>query len=398
MWPLVAGALCTAFGAGYVAALAWRRNLHLWLPALLRRRIELPDPNQPLHIYFCFVDHYEPLWAGANATTGLERVQRWVEHYPPLADSFRDSDGRPVQHSFFYPGEEYRPEYLDLLRNICASGYGDVEIHLHHDNDTAQHFVDTMEEFIGRLQGHGFLLGRPDRHRFGFIHGNWCLDNSRRDGRYCGLNNEISLLCSLGCYADFTFPSAPSETQPAMANCIYYCRDDPLRPRSHDRGRMARVGAVPAEDELCLITGPLGFSFRSRKFGLIPRIENADISGGIPADAQRCRSWLKLGARVQGAPNHIFVKVHTHGAQERLQDCVLGQQASTMYKALTDMKSDGVRLHFVTAYEMWQAVRKLELGMTGMVPAYHGHLAHAHGLEARDTVRNAGGSLLKDSP
>ena len=47
------------------------------------------------------------------------------------------------------------------------------------------------------------------------------------DGRWCGLNNEIGLLCRLGCYADFTFPSAPSETQPAMVNAIYYSRDDP---------------------------------------------------------------------------------------------------------------------------------------------------------------------------
>ena len=38
--------------------------------------------------------------------------------------------------------------------------------------------------------------------RFGFIHGNWCLDNSRADGRWCGLNNELILLRELGCYAD----------------------------------------------------------------------------------------------------------------------------------------------------------------------------------------------------
>ena len=30
------------------------------------------------------------------------------------------------------------------------------------------------------------------------------------DGRWCGLNNELILLRDLGCYADFTLPSAPS--------------------------------------------------------------------------------------------------------------------------------------------------------------------------------------------
>ena len=49
--------------------------------------------------------------------------------------------------------------------------------------------------------------------RFAFIHGNWSLDNSRPDGRWCGLNNELILLRELGCYADFTLPSAPSDTQ-----------------------------------------------------------------------------------------------------------------------------------------------------------------------------------------
>ena len=48
---------------------------------------------------------------------------------------------------------------------------------------------------------------------FGFIHGNWALDNSRPDGKYCGLNNEITLLRDLGCYADFTMPSGASPTR-----------------------------------------------------------------------------------------------------------------------------------------------------------------------------------------
>lgn len=362
MWAEVTG-LGAALAGGACAAEIWRRNMHLWLPSYLGSRTEPFIPGQPLHLYFCFVDHYEPLWAGANVATGAERVERWVREYPALVDQFPDSDGRPPQHSFFYPAEEYRPEYLDALQSLCAKGYGDVEIHLHHDNDSQQNFLDSMEQFIQRLQGHGFLLNRGRRNRFGFIHGNWCLDNSRKDGRWCGLNNEIDLLCKLGCYADFTYPSAPSDTQPAMANSIYYSRDDVQRPKSHNRGRLSRVGTAPAEDELCLITGPLGLNFRSRKLGIFPRLENADINGGIRADAHRCREWLRLGARVLGAPNHVFVKVHTHGTQENLYPAVLGDQARAMYRHLVEMQRDGLKLHYVTAYEMWQTVRSLEQGL-----------------------------------
>src|SRR5438132_607974 len=48
---------------------------------------------------------------------------------------------------------------------------------------------------------------------YGFIHGNWALCNSRPDGRWCGVNNELEILRATGCYADFTMPSAPHPTQ-----------------------------------------------------------------------------------------------------------------------------------------------------------------------------------------
>jgi len=363
MLAWIAGGIGAVSGAGVLGAAMLRKNVHKWLPAYLGWQPEAFDPAQPVHVYFCFVDHYEPLWKTQDEQLGLERVQRWVDDYPRLADEFRDSDGRVPQHSFFFPAEEYRPQYMDLLKELCARGYGDMEIHLHHDNDTEQNFIDTIEQFIETLKWHGFLENRPYRERFGFIHGNWCLDNSRRDGRWCGLNNEIELLTRLGCYADFTYPSAPSETQPRMVNAIYYARDDARRPKSHNMGRPACVGVHAAPEELCLITGPLGLDFGSRKYGFIPRIENADVNGGIVADERRVLNWLRFGARVLGAPNHVFIKVHTHGTQEKVYSAVLGEQARGMYAALCGLKkNEGTRLHFVTAYEMWKTVRRLEQG------------------------------------
>src|SRR5260221_6791623 len=109
MFGAVIGSLATALLGGVAAAEVWRKNIHCWLPGYLRWRKEIEpfDPGKPLHIYFCFVDHYEPLWNGASLNKGTDRVLRWLDEYPALADPFRDAEGRAPQHRFFYPAEEY---------------------------------------------------------------------------------------------------------------------------------------------------------------------------------------------------------------------------------------------------------------------------------------------------
>src|SRR5207237_827951 len=134
--------------------------------------------------------------------------------------------------------EEYEPEYLDALARLCAAGFGEVEVHLHHDRDTADGLRHQLLTFKGLLaERHGLLA----RHRatgalrYGFIHGNWALCNSRPDGRWCGVNNELDVLRETGCYADFTMPSAPHPTQTRKHNSIYYASDRPARPTPHHR-------------------------------------------------------------------------------------------------------------------------------------------------------------------
>ncbi len=65
-------------------------------------------------------------------------------------------------------------------------------------------------------------------------------------GNNCGINNELLILKETGCYADFTFPSAPHPTQPSTINSIYYAKDDPLAPNSHNTGGVhAKVKQKP---------------------------------------------------------------------------------------------------------------------------------------------------------
>src|SRR5262245_15147817 len=94
--------------------------------------------GEKTHLLLCVADHYEPKLGKANREIADRRVERWVSDYPRLFSRFRDNDGRTPRHSFFFPEEEYEPEHLDALAALCRDGFGEVEIHLHHDKDTAE--------------------------------------------------------------------------------------------------------------------------------------------------------------------------------------------------------------------------------------------------------------------
>jgi hypothetical protein len=337
------------------------KNVHIWLPSYVARKLPREFVS-PTHVFFCFVDHFEPLWNKASRYQGLERVEHWFENYPRMAEKFRDADGRPPQHTFFYPAEEYVSEYLDLLARLCGQGFGEVEIHLHHDSDTAENLKSQIEDFKGKLRKHGFL----SEGRYGFIHGNWSLDNSRRDGRWCGVNNELQVLRDTGCYGDFTLPSAPSECQTRKINSIYYATDDPVRPKSHDTGVDVRVGGKPSGD-LLIVQGPLALNWSRRKFELLPRIENADVSHTSPATPDRIDNWVRQRIGVEGKPDWVFVKVHTHGCQELNFDAVLGESAMAMHEYLQRKYNDGKHfiLHYVTAREVFNLIKAAEAGQSG---------------------------------
>ncbi len=354
------------------------RNMQIWLGSYLRRRRPTLPLAEPIHVMFCFVDHFEPAWGKVDLATQRARVDRWCQDYRALTAGHRDADGRPPQHTFFYPEEEYVEEHLTKLAALCADGYGEIEIHLHHDNDTADNFKTTISNFNELLHTrHGALPRDPvsGQLRFGFIHGNWSLDNSRGDGRWCGINNELILLRELGCYADFTLPSAPSDTQTRMINAIYYATDDPLRPKSHNSGVPVRVGGE-ASGDLMIVQGPLGLNWRQRKFGLIPRIENADVRRGCPPTPERVDAWVRTGIHVEGRPEWVFVKVHTHGTQERDMDTLLGAPADAMHAHLESAYNDGRNyvLHYVTAREVYNIIKAAEAGRTGNPDTYRDYL------------------------
>ena len=362
---------------GLLVAGLLQRNVHQWIVFHARRASRLARSgvgraNGTVHVMFLFVDHYEPLAAGADDSLGRQRVQRWIDEYPALARRFEDADGCHPKHSFFYPEEEYRPEFLDMIGSLCRSGFGEVEVHLHHDNDTSDGLRAKLRRFVAELHGrHGMLPVHEGRPRFGFIHGNWALDNSRGDGHWCGVNDELHVLAQEGCYADFTLPSAPNDTQTRTVNSIYYAVDDHGAPKSHDRGVELEVGRSGSGD-LLIFQGPLALNWKRRKFGLWPRIENADIEPHDIPVSQRVALWLRQWVHVKGRPEWVFIKVHTHGAHERNANWFLGGEFVRLHEALQAQCNDGREfcLHYVTAREAYNIAKAAEAGLSGNPCAY----------------------------
>ena len=467
-----------------------------WLVPYLRSALRRPRKVEgPIHILFAVCDHFEPLSPhGAKPhAVGIKRVQRWLNEYPKLAEQFRDADGVAPQHTFFYPEEEYHPDFVGPLADLTAAGLGEVEIHLHHRNDTPEGLREKLTRFRDLLREEHGLLGSysysgrnrtcspgiedrgagqrselPDagrlegsaptadegrggggnvqcsmlnaqrstgntEHRtpntehvgtgpvpptYGFIHGNWALCNSRPDGDWCGVNEELSILAETGCYADFTFPSVPSPTQPRTVNSIYYATDAPGKPRGHDRGAEAQIvagtGPVPLRTKdgalgngtiglrdkktanhepgttnpeqrtpnpepktpntanrscsrhnpLLLVQGPLALNWRWRKWGVLPRVEHSDLCGSNPPTPLRADLWGRQHIHVRGKPDWVFIKLHTHGCIESNTDVLLGEPMRTLHAYLTTQYNDGTDycLHYVTAREMANLIHAAEAG------------------------------------
>jgi hypothetical protein len=362
-----------AGGAGFLLWQVRQRHVGRWLPSYLLQapRRRLPAADEPVHLLLCLADHYEPKYGGVAPEVSRARVRRWQRDYPRLARC-RDSDGRPPRHTFFYPAEEYEPDYLDALAELCAAGLGEVEVHLHHDNDTAEGLYRTLSDFKEVLAGrHGLLARRRDGAvAYGFVHGNWALCNSRPDGRHCGVNDELDVLRRTGCYADFTLPSAPSPTQTRKINSIYYAVTRPGRPRSHERGSDAGAGPPPAGG-LLLIQGPLLLDWRRRKWGLLPRLENGCLQGSQPPALARLPLWLRARVQVPSRPDWFFVKLHTHGADEGNHEALLGEPMARFHEdlAVYARRHPNFRYHYVTAREMYNLVKAAEAGWQGSVAA-----------------------------
>ena len=329
------------------------RNPHVWLPGYLKAKRATPA-GAPKRAWLAIADHYEPGWNHVDRETELRRVKAWTDAWPEIATRHRDTTGKPAQYTFFYPEDQYRPELVDPLQRMTEMGIADVEVHIHHGGEGEQKFLERMSGFLANLQNrHGLLRRRNGKPAFGFIHGDWVLDNSDPTGACCGLNNEITLLRDLGCYADFTLPCPHTVAQVRMVNTIYWATDDPLGPKSHDTGIPVCPGQQVLGD-LMIIPGPLGINWRERTRAIAPRLETGELAGYSRPTPHRARLWLKRSPRIG---DDVFIKLYAHGAPEKNAGPMLGGDLDRVFDCMAQVcAAGGTELHFATTWELFNAV------------------------------------------
>ena len=177
-----------------------------------------------------------------------------------------------------------------------------------------------------------------------------------------------------GCYADFTFPAAPDESQPAIVNQIYWPEGDLAQRRAYEQGTPARVGERH-DDRLLMIEGPLALSLRPGRL-LIPRIENAGGHRRGPGDAG-ARADLGPSGNRRGGAARVGLRQGPHPRRARSAGRVAARRGGdALHGELTTRYNDGRAglLHYVTAREMYNIAIAAMDGCTGDPGAYRDYL------------------------
>jgi hypothetical protein len=335
-----------------------------WLPSYCWQQLTRQRPRGRTHLIFVLADHFEPSIVpgqGSERAPQAEqerRLERWCRDYPRLFENFRDAEGRPFIHTYFYPAEQYEQSLIARLAEHCHNGWGEIEIHLHHGvgtPDSAENTRCQLTGFRDRLaHDHGCLCYRDNstQPRYAFVHGNFALANSNH-GIGCGVDSEMQILAETGCYADMTLPSgAYHGAQTRKINSIYECGSPLEEQAPHRKGRDLERGRA-AQIFPIIVQGPLLLDFRPGRGSKRLGIENSALTGPSPATLHRLANWKRAAISVKGRPDWLFIKLHCHGMDPRHEDAVLGTPMQEFLRELVDGAEERNEvLHFVSAREM----------------------------------------------
>ncbi len=209
------------------------------------------------------------------------------------------------------------------------------------------------------------LPRRTPRTAFGYVAGNSALDNGAGDDALSGCDTELLALREAGCFADFTFPNLGSQAQPAQTNSIYYATEDG-KAKSYSTGMPLANGRPPSGD-LLIFQGPVSIDWQAGYF------DDAALEDSSPAHPRRLANWLTANVHVEGRPEWLFVKLHTHAMQNRAS--FLSPAQETLFAAMCAWWTrPPYRLHFVTAREAYNIAKAAEAGHCGNPHAFRDYL------------------------
>ena len=317
-----------------------------------------------MHLIISLADHFEPSNVpGHNAGYAPpevqdRRVETWCRQYPVSFEAFRDSEGRQFVHTYFYPAEQYDAGRVERLAELCRTGWGEIEIHLHHGIDEPATAESTRQQLVSFRDAlafrHGCLSyedggGTP---RYAFVHGNYALANCA-GGFACGVDSEMQVLAETGCYVDMTFPASTFHAaQIAKLNALYECRLPFGERAPQRRGRALEVGRSVTRLPF-IVQGAWMLDFDGFARSGRGRIENSSISHVKLPSFGRLDLWKKAAISVRRRPDWLFIKLHTHGMDPQDTETLLGRPMQEFLAALIrEAPARREILHFVSAREM----------------------------------------------
>jgi len=368
-----------------------------WLPAYAWQRIARRAPHRGVHLIIVLADHFEPSIVPYDGTARMpydeqeRRLEHWCREYPRAFGSWRDSDGRPFVHTYFYPAEQYDKRLLQRLASLCKEGWGEIETHLHHGTqgpDTEENTRRQLLEFRNAVASeHGGLsyldgVGPP---RYAFVHGNYALANSD-GGLNCGVDSELQLLAETGCYADFTLPPGPFyRSHITKINALYECHRPLTRRAAHRSGRDLECGRSPSLFPL-MVEGPLMLDF-GRPGGRLINVENGSLAAKNHPSLRRLKLWKQAAISVKGRPDWLFIKLQCHGMDPRDKDVMLGEPMQRFLRELIEGAHDRSEIpHFFSAREMVNAILAASDGWEGNPGEYRDYRLKRTRLPSRQTA------------
>jgi hypothetical protein len=368
-------------------SMPWLLRYPFWR---MKEFLSRPSSSEnPSHVIFVVANHYEP-GLGAQAR---KRVAEWCKLARSSGDALRDHDGTPFRHTNFFPAEQYEAPLLEQLAELQRDGYGEVEIHLHHgveQPDTAENTRRSLETFRDTLaEGHKCLSRENpnEQPKYAFVHGNWALANSA-GGHFCGVDPEMQILAETGCYADFTLPSVPYQSQVPRINAIYECGHALNEARPHRNGPSLKVGGHNPRLPV-IFTGPLVFNWSRRVNGLpVPRIDDGALADNYQLDLGRFNRWRGARIGVEGKPEWIFVKLYSHAFFEWDQSVMLGDAMKRFMGEILNLaeRTGKFRIHFASAREAFNMVAAAVDGKPGSPGDYRDYKLRQIMQETRHSV------------
>ncbi len=310
----------------------------------------------PIHVYVSLCDYFKPFSGNVSQEIAEHRVVTWCKEYTRLSKNHVDTFGRNPIHTFFYSGEDYNTQLLNVLYRLYRDNLADIEIMLQNSNESAENFKHKIEDFRDVLfHHHGYL--RKDisgKIAYGFMHDDRSMFGSLNTTQIMDYLKKSTTLLETGCFADFTHFSKRFQTN--------FFKQISSGNIDNIRGNIDSI--FPNEwtlNNLLLIQSPNIVNWNARKLGIWPFSESGELSALHKFFPFRLNLWLQNCIKIETSELHLFIKLHTSGSLDQNIHYLLGENGlSQMWTHLEKTCiSNNFVLKYVSGWEMYTEINAL---------------------------------------